>query len=250
MQEYNGKDRGLIALEKNVNENQDEIDMSAVFQFLWLKRKFILLFTLLGAIVATINAVNKPNQYRVETFFKINSSFYAVPEINEPDVSKYLTLNNLQIEFPDLLDMKGIGKGGEFKYTIDGGQLKIEIISLNLDDAYDLAMTIVGEINEKFKKSELESVVLALNSITPLLNVTKSEEANEYVSKTYAQQIYKKTVLESPSSKLIYLASLPIKGNSLYKPNRPEEIKLGVFLGLIMGLIFVFAQGFYKKIKP
>lgn len=105
----------------------------------------------------------------------------------------------------------------------------------------------MNRLNPILKKLELSKVATAVNSVSSLNELNSAEQVKSSLSEIYAQQLYKKAVLENPDSQVVQVVSPPVKPTSHIKPKRPLIIVLGVLLGCMLGGAIVLIRFAFRK---
>ncbi|WP_443083662.1 GNVR domain-containing protein [Vibrio sp. HA2012] len=119
--------------------------------------------------------------------------------------------------------------------------------SASPDEAFQSVELVYQNLNAILKQVMLAGVSSAVDSAASLENAHVSGKVQESVAEIYAQQLYKKAVLENPSSELIQVVSPPVKPTSHIKPKRALICVLGTLLGGMLGVAMVLIRFAFRR---
>lgn len=230
-------------------QNNDEIDLRELFLTLWQGKWIVLALTLLVGVMAAFYAVKQPNQYQTKASVVVNSSFYSLDDTYQLSLSPYvLTGSGLTNVLKDT--------SGEHQSLVDGVAISydkrdevftISKTSFSPEEAFAGVEFALNRLNPILKHLELSKVATAVNSVSSLSELNSAEQVKSSLSEIYAQQLYKKAVLENPDSQIVQVVSPPVKPTSHIKPKRPLIIVLGVLLGGMLGVAIVLIRFAFRK---
>lgn len=227
----------------------DEIDLLDLFKALWRGKWVVLITTALFAIGAVAFAFNQPNIYQAQASFVFNNNIYGLEEAEKPVVSPNILTGNLikgmiasQVEVDESL-LRGVGIAFDKREQL----ITVSKTSASPDEAFQSVELVYHSLNAILKQVVLAGVLSAVDSAASLKNVQVSGKVQESVAEIYAQQLYKKAVLENPSSELIQVVNPPVKPTSHIKPKRALISVLGTLLGGMFGVAMVLIRFAFRK---
>lgn len=230
-------------------QKNDEIDLRELFFTLWQGKWIVLALTLLVSVVAAFYAVKQPNEYQSKASVVVNSSFYSLDDTYQLSLSPHLLTGSGLVNV--LKDKSGdnhnLVNGVDISYDKPDQVFTISKTSTSPEEAFTGVELAVSRLNPILKQLELNKVVTAVNSVSSLNELNSTEQVKSSLSEIYAQQLYKKAVLENPDSQIVQVVSPPVKPTSHVKPKRPLIIVLGVLLGGLLGVAIVLIRFAFRK---
>lgn len=230
-------------------QRNDDIDLRELFLTLWQGKWIILALTCLMSVVASVYAVKQPNMYQTKARVVFNDGFYSLDDTYQLSLSPYvLTGSGLTNVLKDT--------SGEHQSLVDGVAISydkrdevftISKTSLSPEEAFAGVEFALNRLNPILKHLELSKVAAAVDSVSSLSGLNSVEQVKSSLSEIYAQQLYKKAVLENPKSQIVQVVSPPVKPTSHVKPKRPLIIVLGVLLGGMLGVAIVLIRFAFRK---
>ncbi len=227
----------------------DEIDLLDLFKALWQGKWVVLITTALFAIGAAVFAFSQPNIYQAQASFVLNNNIYGLESPGNPGLSPSILTGSLikgviasQIDADESL-LHGVGIAFDKREQL----ITVSKTSASPDEAFQSVELVYQNLNAILKQVMLAGVSSAVDSAASLENAHVSGKVQESVAEIYAQQLYKKAVLENPSSELIQVVSPPVKPTSHIKPKRALICVLGTLLGGMLGVAMVLIRFAFRQ---
>lgn len=229
----------------------DEIDLRELFRTLWRGKWVVLASTFLVAVVATIYAITQPNIYKSQATAVMNYGLYSMDGAYSLSLSPSLFngtefIRSIQ---RDSEDLQSLISGVSILYDKRDQVFTISKTSTSPEEAFAGVELALNRLNPILKQLELSKVATAVNSVSSLSELNSAEQVKSSLSEIYAQQLYKKAVLENPDSQIVQVVSHPVKPTSHIKPKRPLIIVLGVLLGGMLGVAIVLIRFAFRKVQ-
>ncbi|EGA66717.1 GNVR domain-containing protein [Vibrio brasiliensis] len=225
----------------------NEIDFRELFIALWAGRVILVLSVLVFSVTAAIYAVYKPNVYQAEAKFFLSNDFYGVKGIVEQRYSEnFFSGENFKRELEQRTQHDNL-EDVKISYDSRSRIIYISNISTDPEYAYEAVQTVSMALNDVIKQVELKKVNLSINSLLSNLEMINSGNSDEFFDEIYAQQIYKKILLENPASELIQVIDAPDKPTSHIKPKRALIVTLGTLLGGILGVSIILVRFAFRR---
>lgn len=231
------------------NHQNDEVELRELLITLWQGKWIVLGVTLLATVIAAAYALKQPNMYQAKATLVLNDSFYSLDDTYQLSLSPYLlTGSGLINVLKDISeDSLGLVNGIGISYDKRDQIFNINKISISPEESFRGVELVLNNLNPILKQIELSKVVTAVNSLSSLNELNSEEQVKSSLAEIYAQQLYKKAVLENPDSQIVQVVSPPVKPTSHIKPKRPLIIVLGVLLGGMLGIAIVLIRFAFRK---
>jgi len=229
-------------------QSNDEIDLRELFKALWDGKVIIVVSTIVFAVAAILFALKQPNIYQSQASFVLEEVFYGSLEISEPLISpQFLSSSELKslVSAEVGVDAKVLSDVSVF-YDKKNKSLSISQISTNPQIAFDNVTAFSLALNRALKQSELVKVQASINAFKHQENVYSSK-TQEYLDELLGQQLFKESLLKSPSSKLVTQTSKAIMPTSHIKPKRALIGVLGTLLGGMLGVAIVLIRFAFRR---
>ena len=224
-------------------QSNDEIDIRELLKALWHGKLVIIAVTLLFAISAFIFAYNQPNIYQSKSLFSIDGSFYGSDNI----IKRVWCGEALE----DLVQSEVSGNESKFEdvtVTCDryDGSISISKNSQDAQAAYEGVYLFSNSLNQALKNYELDKVNISIKALTnQSLNIP--QKSKDFLDEMLAQELFKKSLLENPHSKLVWQTQKPIMPTSHIKPKRRLIVVLGTLLGGMLGVATVLVRFTFRR---
>lgn len=223
----------------------DEIDLIELFNALWDGKWNVITAVVIFAISATGYALIKPNIYEASASFLIEDKFYNIAREEEPIISPELVTSRSFIEqvLTYNREQGTILPDVNISYDKRSQVYSVSKLSSDPEEAFEGVSAITEALNIVLKKQELNKIDLALD-VLQSNNSSKSvpSKTQEYLDELFAKQIFKKAMLENPSTELAKVLVQPIKPISHIKPKRAIIVVLGILLGGMIGVAIVLIR--------
>ncbi|MGD8117098.1 GNVR domain-containing protein [Vibrio sp. TRT 29B02] len=226
----------------------NDIDLREFIRALW-EGKFIIITTVIIIVAgAVFFVVKQPNVYKSHASFVLEKDFYGSMNISEPKiVTQFLSSRELRKKMSseakvDITLLNGI----IVSYDKRDMNISISKTSTEPQAAFDGVSTYSITLNSVLKSIELEKVQASIDSLKSQENVY-SLKTKEYLDELLAQQLFKKGLLESPSSKLVIQTREAVKPTSYIKPKRTLIVALGALLGVMLGVAIVLVRFIFRR---
>lgn len=224
-------------------QRTDEIEIRELLKALWHGKPVIIAVTLLFSISAFIFAYNQPNIYRSKSLFSIDDSFYGSNNISKRvwcgEALKELVqseVNGNQSKFEDV----------RVTCNRKDGSISISKNSQDAQAAYEGVYLLSSSLNQALKKYELDRVNISIKALTnQSLNIP--QKSKDFLDEMLAQELFNKSLLENPHSKLVWQTQKPIMPTSHIKPQRRPIVALGTLLGGILGVAIVLVRYIFSR---
>lgn len=227
----------------------NEIDLRELFLALWQGKWIVLASTFLVTVVATTYAITQPNIYKSQATAVMNYGLYSMDGSYPLSLSPSLFNGSEFIRAiqGDSEDLQNLISGVSILYDKRDQVFTISKTSTSPEEAFKGVELALNRLNPILKQLELNKVSTAINSVSSLSELNSAEPVKSSLSEVYAQQLYKKAVLENPDSQIVQVVSPPVKPTSHIKPKRPLIIVLGVLLGGMLGVAIVLIRFAFRK---
>jgi uncharacterized protein involved in exopolysaccharide biosynthesis len=231
------------------NHQNDEIALRQLFFTLWQGKWVVLTLTFLVALVVTIYAIKQPNIYKSQATAVMNYGLYSMDESYPLSLSPSLFNGSELIRTiqGNSEDLQNLISGVSILYDKREQVFTISKTSTSPEEAFAGVELVLTRLNPILKQLELSKVATAVDSVSSLSELNSAEQVKSSLSEIYAQQLYKKAVLENPKSQIVQVVSPPVKPTSHVKPKRPLIIVLGVLLGGMLGVAIVLIRFAFRK---
>ncbi|OIQ25329.1 Wzz/FepE/Etk N-terminal domain-containing protein [uncultured Vibrio sp.] len=229
----------------------EEVDLYMLLKAFWADRFIIVFLLLVFSVAAALFAYNKPDTYETRVTFFTADKFYAAWGVSEPKLSPQL-LSSAGFK-SKIASIEGVDPRilNDISISLDNRNKLITIYksSTNPEAAYLGVDIVARHLNSALKQNEMGNVYQALTAAKSLENHTFLDKAQETLSELYSRQLFKKAILESPTSNIVHSMTPPRKPTSPIKPKRTIIITLGSLIGLLFGLSISVIKLIYKLNK-
>ena len=229
-------------------QSNDEIDLREFLRALW-DGKLIIITTFIFLVAgAVFFAVKQPNVYKSNASFVLEQDFYGSMKISEPKIStQFLSSSELKKKMSaeakaDITLLNGV----IVSYNKRNKSFSISKTSTELQAAFDGVSIYSLTLNSVLKSIELEKVQASIDTLKSQEKVY-SLKTKEYLDELLAQQLFKKGLLENPSSKLVIQTREAVKPTSHIKPKRTLIVALGALLGVMLGIAIVLVRFIFRR---
>ncbi|RKF17527.1 hypothetical protein DBZ36_13910 [Alginatibacterium sediminis] len=225
----------------------DEIDLRELFLAIWKQKWFIMAFSVLFAIGGAIFALKSPNIYESKSELVIAIDPFGLGRDFHESVNEvYLGItSNKVISIVEHQTEQNLS----LNFSLDSRNRKILVSKqgTSANDVYKEVKAYTDNINQIFtalKESQLQSTVPSLETT---INKQSSQAIQKVLAERYAQQIYKISLLQSPSFELIHLTKEPLQASTHIKPKRALIVVLATLLGVMLSLAIVLVRYAFRK---
>ncbi len=231
------------------NECNGEIDINHLFSVIWSGRFRILIITIFSILITLLFLLINPDTYITSSKILVNSNPYDIFGIESQD-NNY-NQNNLFVELTEENLIRDIAykNGGDFsdfkalKFNKNSktGEIFIQLSSNNKNTAYDVVSIYTNNINAILKEKELYRKTVMINKLDKIMPLYKNEILS-HLSKIYAEQIFKISLLKSSELELVKVIQKPSKPVNVTRSKQFLYLFSSLMAGILLGLGFVLAR--------